>query len=77
MTVLPFLLLAFLAWTMGCGDRWAVPVGAVVASFLVQTHVGYALPALVLAVLGFAGLVWRTRRAIAERTDTAPRDDLP
>jgi hypothetical protein len=68
-TVLPFLLLAFLAWTMGCGDRWAVPVGAVVASFLVQTHVGYALPALVLAVLGFAGLVWRTRRASpSERT---------
>ena len=54
-TVLPFLLLGFLAWTMSCGDRWAAPVGAVVASFLVQTHVGYALPALVLAAGGFVG----------------------
>jgi hypothetical protein len=61
-TVLPYLLLAFLAWTMACGDRWAVPVGAAVATFLVQSHVGYALPALVLAVGGAGGLVWTIRR---------------
>jgi hypothetical protein len=61
-TVLPFLLLAFVAWTMACGDRWAVPVAAGVATFLVQTHVGYALPALVLSVGGVGGLAWTIRR---------------
>ncbi len=61
-TVLPFLLLAFLAWTMACGDRWALPVAAAVATFLVQSHVGYSLPVLVLAVCGVGGLAWTIRR---------------
>ena len=72
-TVLPFLLLVFLAWTMSCGDRWAAPVGAIVASFVVQTHVGYALPALVLAAGGFVGLAWSTRHpaTAGDRTSSA------
>ena len=41
-TVLPFGLLVFLTWAMTCGEAWALPVGVAVASFCVQTHVGYA-----------------------------------
>lgn len=65
-TVLPFLLLAFLAWSVGCGDRWALPAGAAVASFLVQAHVGYALPVAVLAVGGLTAFAWRRRRRPSE-----------
>ena len=54
-TVLPFGLLVFLVWAMACGETWALPVGAVAASFLAQTHVGF----LVLAVPLFAvGAAW-------------------
>jgi hypothetical protein len=52
MTVLPFGLLIFLAWEMTCGATWALPVAAFVASFCVQTHVGYALLAGPLCLVG-------------------------
>ena len=54
-TVLPFGLLIFLVWAMVDGERWALPVGVVVASFLAQTHVGFV--ALALPLLAF-GAVW-------------------
>jgi hypothetical protein len=41
-TVLPFGFLVFLTWAMTCGEAWALPVAVAVASFCVQTHVGYA-----------------------------------
>jgi hypothetical protein len=62
-TLLPFLLLLFLAWTMACGDRWALPVGIGVGSVLVQTHVGYALVVAAVLATGIAGLVLAERRA--------------
>ena len=43
-TILPFALAIVLAWSCTCGDRWALPVLAGVATFLVQTHVAYGLP---------------------------------
>ena len=55
-TVLPFAALIFLAWSIVCGDAWMLPIAVLVASFIVQSHVGYA--ALVVAVLGVA-IVWR------------------
>jgi hypothetical protein len=62
-TVLPYGLLVLIVWTMTCGDTWALPVAAGVASFCVQTHVGYAPMAIPLLLLG-AGWVavdaWRT-----------------
>jgi hypothetical protein len=73
-TVFPFLLLAFLAWTMSCGDRWALPVSALVASFLVQTHVGYALPAAALVAFGIGGLVWSARQS-RHAVDATPARD--
>lgn len=61
-TVMPFGLLIFLAWSMLDGDRWALPVGVFVATFLAQTHVGFVILALPLLALGAGGLVLSTRR---------------
>ena len=55
-TVLPFGLLVFLTWAMTCGDAWALPVSAGVASFCAQTHVGYVPLAVPLFAWGAAGL---------------------
>jgi hypothetical protein len=66
-TVLPFLLLLFAAWSIACGDRWAIPLAAGVGSFVVQTHVGYALMVTVAVVAGVVGL------AFTERTRQEPR----
>jgi MYXO-CTERM domain-containing protein len=64
-TVLPFGLMIFLAWSMWCGEAWALPVGAAVATFLAQTHVGFVALAVPLLAWGAAGLglgAWRRRR---------------
>jgi hypothetical protein len=71
-TVLPFLLLAFLTWTMSCGDRWTLPVSALVASLLVQAHVGYAAPVATLLVFGVGGLAWSERRRHRHAVDARP-----
>ena len=39
-TLIPFVLVLLLAWSVTCGDWWAAPWLALVASFVVQTHVG-------------------------------------
>jgi hypothetical protein len=39
-TILPFALVLLLAWSVACRDWWAAPWLALVASFVVQTHVG-------------------------------------
>jgi hypothetical protein len=68
--VLPYGLLFFLAWAMACREAWALPVGALVASYLAQTHIGFLVLALPLAALGAAWLVVGTLRA--EGDDRAP-----
>ena len=63
-TVLPFVLLVFVAWSMSCAEAWALPVGVAVATFLVQTHVSYGLVSTVLLLAGLAGAAitgWRRR----------------
>lgn len=70
-TTLPFGAMIFLAWTMAAGDAWALPVGAVVASYLAQAHVGFVALALPLLVWGAGWLVvsaWR-------RAGDGPGDD--
>jgi hypothetical protein len=62
--VLPFALLVFLVWAMACGETWALPVSATVASFLAQTHVGFMVLALPLFGIGAAWLVATRRRAV-------------
>ncbi len=81
-TVLPYGLLVMLTWSMTCGERWALPAGALVATFVVQTHVGYAALALPLLAFGAAWLVIGTLRERAEaRRDRAaeepPGDEAP
>ena len=72
LTVFPFVLLAFVAWSIWAGETWAIPVGAFVASFLVQTHVAFLALAVPLYGLGLAGLAVRLARARrAERSGTA------
>jgi hypothetical protein len=64
-TVLAFVLLALVAWSLSCGEAWALPVGVAVATFLVQTHVGYGLVTVALLLAGAVGAgitVWRRRR---------------
>jgi hypothetical protein len=56
-TVLPFLLLVFVCWSLACGDSWALPVGAGIATFMVQSHVGYAALAAALVAAGLIGYV--------------------
>jgi hypothetical protein len=59
--VLPFALVLFLVWEMACGQSWALPVGAVVATFCTQTHVGYAPLTLPLVAAGAVALVVQAR----------------
>jgi hypothetical protein len=65
-TILPFVLLVFVAWSLSCAEAWALPVGVAVASFLVQSHVSYGLVAGALMLAGGVGAaitVWRRRGA--------------
>ena len=57
LVVLPLFVLALAAWSVMCGDHWFLPLVVLSASFVVQTHVGTAPPALVLcgaAIVAFA-----------------------
>jgi hypothetical protein len=63
-TILPFVLVVLLAWSMSCGEAWALPVGAGVATFLVQTHVSYGFTTgtvLAAGLVGAAITLWRRR----------------
>jgi hypothetical protein len=71
-TVLPYGLLVLLVWAMACGDRWALPAGALVATFLVQTHVGYVALAVPLLGLGALALVASTVAEARARPATSP-----
>ena len=70
-TLLPFVALLLLSWSVACRDWWMLPWLAFVASFVVQTHVGLA-PGTA-AAIGFAVVVavMRWRRDAASRTDTS------
>lgn len=69
-TTLPFALLVVLVWAMACGDRWALPAAAFVATFLAQTHVGFVPVAL--GLLAFGGVALVATGARAGRSDGGP-----
>ena len=62
-TTLPFGVLLFLSWAMACGDRWALPAGAVLTTFLAQTHVGFVAVAVPVFLWGAGSLAWRVGRS--------------
>src|SRR5215211_2259769 len=55
--LLPFTLLIFLVWSLACGEWRLLPLTALVASFAVQAHLAYALPAGALLVVAGCFLV--------------------
>jgi hypothetical protein len=70
--VLSFGLVLFLCWAMTCGEVWALPIGVAVASFVVQTHIGYLALATPLLVWGAGWLVWLA----VKHPDEVPRRRL-
>ncbi len=72
LALLPFLLFVFLAWSVTCGDFACLPWAVGVGTFVVQTHVSYALlvAGLLVVVLGVAGL----ERLVARQAGGAPVD---
>jgi hypothetical protein len=69
-TILRFVLLVLLAWSIRCGEAWALPVGAGVGTFLVQTHVSYGFTTVTVLAAGLVGAAitrWRRRTADEHR----------
>jgi hypothetical protein len=63
--LLPFLCFLVLVWSLACGDLAVLPWAVGLASFVVQTHIGYAflVPTLGAWGVGAAGArLWRARR---------------
>lgn len=60
--VLPLALLVFLAWSACYGARWGVPFGAAIASFCVQSHIGFLIAVLGVAAVPVVLLAWRLLR---------------
>ncbi len=72
-TILPFVLVVLLAWSISCGEAWALPVGVGVGTFLVQTHVSYGFTTATVLAAGLVGAaitLWR------RRTDDEHRDRI-
>lgn len=59
-TVLPLALLVMLCWSAAEGDRWAWPAAVAVGSFIVQSHIGYAVIVIAIGVAAMT-LAWRNR----------------
>ena len=57
-TLLPLALIAFLAWSVAEGDAWMWPPLLFVASYELQSHIGY-LPILTMIAVAIAILAWR------------------
>jgi hypothetical protein len=61
-TVLPLFVLALLAWSVACRDHWMFPVAILVASFVVQAHIGTTLAAATLMLFAAIALAFDARR---------------
>lgn len=63
-TLLPVALLVMLCWSGAEGDRWAWPAAIAVGSFIVQSHIGYAV--IVIGVVAISlFLAWWNRAEVA------------
>jgi len=63
-TMLPVALLVMLCWSGAEGDRWAWPAALAVGSFIVQSHIGYAV-IVIGVVVSAMFLAWRQRTEVA------------
>jgi hypothetical protein len=70
--VLPLLLVVFLAWAVADGTVWALPWVVGVATFVVQTHIGFAPVALSLVLWSLVVSCVRTFRSRRGRAPSAP-----
>jgi hypothetical protein len=78
LTTFPFALLAFVTWSLWVGEPWALPVGVLVTSFLVQTHIAFLPLAVPLFAFGLGALavrLVRARRPGGEGEQSSPGDD--
>jgi hypothetical protein len=82
----PFLLLIFVCWSLACGEKRLLPLAALLASFVVQTHLMYAAPTAVLLAVGCGALLIEAspragallpRRRRSSRLSTAPEQVHP
>lgn len=62
-TLLPLVLFVFLAWSGAEGDLWSWPALLLTGSFLVQSHVGYAVTVVAVGAAAFA-LAWQRRGSV-------------
>ena len=69
-TVLPFGLALFATWGVLCGDRWCIPVLAVVGTYSAQTHVGYV------PLVGILVLIATIMIVVDRVRSTGPRPSL-
>jgi len=60
--VMPFALLVGLGWSLACGEHRLLPLTVVIASFVVQCHLIYLLPALACVSAGLGGLALHRSR---------------
>jgi hypothetical protein len=70
----PFLLLVFVCWSLACGDLWLAPAAVLLGSYVVQTHLMYLAPTVVLFAVAAVGAaaVWRARRRRARAAGSRP-----
>jgi hypothetical protein len=60
----PFLLLIFLCWSVACGDVALLPLAVLLASFVVQAHLGYLAPTAGMLAIALVGLAFGGRRRV-------------
>lgn len=71
--LLPFLFFLVLVWSVACGDLAALPFAAGVGSFVLQTHLSYALLVPILGAWALVGLFIGLRRDRRDAPGTWPR----
>jgi hypothetical protein len=75
----PFLLLLFTGWSIACGEHRLLPLAALLASFVIQTHLMYLAPSAVVLAVAVGGLLvralarWRARRHVSASVDARGR----
>lgn len=71
--ILPCTLLLFLAWSLACGEIRLLPVTALVASFIAQTHLSYVPLTVGVLAIGLGWLLYSRRRGAGQARETRAR----